>query len=384
MSENAHLNPNASEFVPLGESSQRRAAKPRTRRRGRDRSSGAEQTVGESGATSINSAQSQTRVKISNQGEASLPERIDNGASLGSPPQESRSNESRAKSGYRWKRGGQSNAKDGAEKDQRQESKETSVLSDMPDESAKPRSGYRWKGKESVSNEAKMKDENGQNAAEVPSTQAGLSNPVEQPSTSTRRAKGKGRAVPRETGEAHQVSQDTGTSADTAPTSSTPSSSQDTSNRRSKYNFHRRSEWQRNQEKPAPTTDVSAPQNHAPEVDDPNEDLMTSLTRKLRNETYECMICFDTIRWRDATWNCKTCFCVLHLKCTQKWSEKSTHDLNVIQWRCPGCQTEYRDIPKSYYCFCEKVSYPSVAAYLTPHSCGKPCLKKRNCPHSCK
>lgn len=47
---------------------------------------------------------------------------------------------------------------------------------------------------------------------------------------------------------------------------------------------------------------------------DPNEDLASKLKRRLKDGSYECMICYDAINNRIPTWSCQVCFAVIHLK----------------------------------------------------------------------
>ncbi|KNC98401.1 uncharacterized protein SPPG_09346 [Spizellomyces punctatus DAOM BR117] len=59
---------------------------------------------------------------------------------------------------------------------------------------------------------------------------------------------------------------------------------------------------------------------------DQEGDLTASLIDGLTKGDYECMICYDIVRARDAVWSCHICFAVFHLKCVSKWGRKSAQD----------------------------------------------------------
>ncbi|CAG8553288.1 5668_t:CDS:2 [Rhizophagus irregularis] len=114
------------------------------------------------------------------------------------------------------------------------------------------------------------------------------------------------------------------------------------------------------------------------------KDVLTSITHGLSTSTYECMICCENIRPGNRTWSCGVCWAVFHLNCTQKWARKSSNGSRTTEtWRCPGCQNISDVIPEKYKCFCGNVENPLNNRYLTPHSCGNVCGKKRDCPHNC-
>ncbi|KAJ3331230.1 FKBP12-associated protein [Blyttiomyces sp. JEL0837] len=110
-----------------------------------------------------------------------------------------------------------------------------------------------------------------------------------------------------------------------------------------------------------------------------NEDLMAALTQGLSNETYECMICYDTVKARDRIWSCtESCFAVFHHKCIRQWSLRSQKEpapssssqppREFSNWRCPGCNCSYNEEPPTS-CFCGKVEDVALNRYLVPHSC---------------
>ncbi|KAJ3134051.1 FKBP12-associated protein [Geranomyces variabilis] len=81
------------------------------------------------------------------------------------------------------------------------------------------------------------------------------------------------------------------------------------------------------------------------------EDLTGSLIEGISDGSYECMICYDSVKHRDSVWSCSCCYAVFHLKCVEKWGKRSAEDnYRAAQasnasssdapagWRCPGCQ----------------------------------------------
>ncbi|KAG0219060.1 FKBP12-associated protein [Mortierella sp. NVP41] len=113
--------------------------------------------------------------------------------------------------------------------------------------------------------------------------------------------------------------------------------------------------------------------------------LMEALTVGLTNSTYDCMVCWDVIRPAHKIWNCQVCWAAFHLDCLSTWAKKSSEETTTQSsgWRCPGCQNTQVSLPSEYQCFCGKVSNPDFNRYLTPHSCGELCGRKRDCPHPC-
>lgn len=120
------------------------------------------------------------------------------------------------------------------------------------------------------------------------------------------------------------------------------------------------------------------------------------MTAELRAGSYECSICFDAVRARDAVWACDTCYRVLHLTCAKQWRDSSSTvaptgsdegraAAGTASWRCPGCRAEQTAAPTDR-CFCGKTRKPDVQPYLAPHSCGEVCGKARGagCPHRCE
>ena len=114
-----------------------------------------------------------------------------------------------------------------------------------------------------------------------------------------------------------------------------------------------------------------------------------SLIEQLIDDTYECMVCCETIKWNNQVWSCSSCYHVFHLACIRKWARSESAAVkDESGWRCPGCQNVSTRPPNKYYCFCGKVRDPvwNPRAGITPHSCGEVCGKKRTnppCDHSC-
>ncbi|XP_033761970.1 transcriptional repressor NF-X1-like [Pecten maximus] len=111
------------------------------------------------------------------------------------------------------------------------------------------------------------------------------------------------------------------------------------------------------------------------------------LIDQLTNNSYECMVCCETVRCQNAVWNCSNCFHVFHLRCVKKWARSSAavDESEESGWRCPACQNKCDKFPSQYRCFCGKVRDPDFNRMEIPHSCGEMCSKKRadNCPHPC-
>ncbi|KAH9598771.1 zinc finger protein [Trypanosoma melophagium] len=128
-------------------------------------------------------------------------------------------------------------------------------------------------------------------------------------------------------------------------------------------------------------------------------ELAKELSERLKEGSYDCPICTETVRLRDSLYACPVCYGVMHLTCIRSWvkaqieeREKQNEVVTVSQcsmheFRCPLCQllnptssiTECR-------CFCGKVKDPVPDPLLVPGSCGQMCEKRRKdckCTHSC-
>ena len=94
------------------------------------------------------------------------------------------------------------------------------------------------------------------------------------------------------------------------------------------------------------------------------------------------------MRVRDPIWTCQFCFISLHLRCIKQWIDKTNDEgkkVLVYNWQCIQCKHEFNEPKPQYFCYCGKERNPEFDRDLEPHSCGKPCEKKRGnyCPHPC-
>lgn len=48
------------------------------------------------------------------------------------------------------------------------------------------------------------------------------------------------------------------------------------------------------------------------------------LAQQLLAETYECMVCCDSVREKDQIWSCQGCYHIFHLRCIKKWASAPT------------------------------------------------------------
>ncbi|KAJ2780387.1 FKBP12-associated protein [Coemansia javaensis] len=136
--------------------------------------------------------------------------------------------------------------------------------------------------------------------------------------------------------------------------------------------------------------------------------LARDMARRLARGTYECMICCDKVRARQAIWQCDRCWAVFHIGCVKKWvassasggggggdeageqqqqqqQQQQAQAQEPQRWRCPGCQHARAAAPAHYLCFCGAVRDPEPARGQAPHSCGQTCGRSRgaHCPHAC-
>ena len=138
---------------------------------------------------------------------------------------------------------------------------------------------------------------------------------------------------------------------------------------------------------PAPAAERPAP---VPEY----ADLRTRLTAELSGDDYDCAICYHPVLRKQPIWSCARCHAVLHLPCVRTWAERSVEQMEAqyrlhedpdVQrrrghWRCPACQAVEEAIPRTYRCWCGRVTQPR--GHAVPHSCGGAC--RRGCAwHGC-
>ena len=90
------------------------------------------------------------------------------------------------------------------------------------------------------------------------------------------------------------------------------------------------------------------------------------------NNKNRCLICLNKVKVKEGTWQCETCYCLIHLNCAQQWARSSLTDIDAVIpcWFCPQCRHEYpkSDIPRDYYCFCKKEINPPPNLWHAPHS----------------
>lgn len=114
-----------------------------------------------------------------------------------------------------------------------------------------------------------------------------------------------------------------------------------------------------------------------------------SLRHQIESNTYECMVCYETINAFCATYSCFQCFNIFHLMCIRQWAssklcDSSLPDDAIADWTCPACQVTSTALPIRYTCFCSSVINPAYKPFVLPHSCGEKCIRfKESCNHSC-
>jgi hypothetical protein len=151
---------------------------------------------------------------------------------------------------------------------------------------------------------------------------------------------------------------------------------------------------------PPLTTSIKSPSTFLGVSDREQSEIMA---RELREGSYECCVCFDTVALKDGIWACDTCYRIFHVRCAREWRDRSVPSAAAAgggsasggsnnmsnassrePWRCPGCQATQHSVP-SDKCFCGRTRSPELDPYITPHSCGGICGKRRGhgCPHPC-
>lgn len=115
----------------------------------------------------------------------------------------------------------------------------------------------------------------------------------------------------------------------------------------------------------------------------------TSLRNQIETNTYECMVCYDTINAFCATYSCFQCYNIFHLTCIRQWASSKLSDTTLPEnatadWRCPACQVSSTSLPFRYLCYCGAVVNPQYKSFILPHSCGEKCSRVREtCSHKC-
>lgn len=105
------------------------------------------------------------------------------------------------------------------------------------------------------------------------------------------------------------------------------------------------------------------------------------ITKELIEQSYECIVCSEELKFDSEIWNCKTCFTLTHIKCIQDWIKKlnTNNEGEVFKFTCPHCLCVHKvnkDKLPVYNCFCEKYNsknYKQTSNIYIPHSCGKSC-----------
>ena len=122
--------------------------------------------------------------------------------------------------------------------------------------------------------------------------------------------------------------------------------------------------------------------------------LSAHMTGRLHSNSYECCICNELITASQPVWSCAVCYVLLHHRCVERWwNVKRVAQGTLggeVSWPCAGCLSMQAGSVREYRCFCGKIADPDVNPYITPHSCGQPCGKRRTavtgahaCPHRC-
>jgi len=130
-------------------------------------------------------------------------------------------------------------------------------------------------------------------------------------------------------------------------------------------------------------------------------ELSQSITRRLLDGSYECVVCTEHLGLRDKLWTCNTCFGVFHLPCIMYWAKSQVErqkneaqhsgsagvGATIDSFRCPLCQSRATvESTKEYRCYCKKVLNPNADPTVVLGSCGQTCGKRRadpDCPHTC-
>lgn len=133
--------------------------------------------------------------------------------------------------------------------------------------------------------------------------------------------------------------------------------------------------------------------------------LVTSLSNKLRDGSYECPVCIDPIVHDQPRWSCSVCFGLGHLPCIVFWAQTQIEQAAAAirngssvpaaapgglahneGFRCPLCQNINRieTTAEGYYCFCRKTAEPKYDPLLVPGSCGQECGRRLGKPKRAK
>lgn len=108
------------------------------------------------------------------------------------------------------------------------------------------------------------------------------------------------------------------------------------------------------------------------------------LIKEIETNSLECMICCEKIKAYAATFNCSSCYHIVHLNCIKTWVKNSKNERN--EWRCPACNqvSNQHESKINYFCFCGKLRNPTPNRNDLAHSCGDMCLNTSQCTHPCQ
>ncbi|BGP18001.1 hypothetical protein JCM10213_005040 [Rhodosporidiobolus nylandii] len=155
---------------------------------------------------------------------------------------------------------------------------------------------------------------------------------------------------------------------------------------------------------------AAAPAVSTPTPAPVNQTLVERLTTELSSGEAECTVCFENITRTARIHSCTECHMPFHLPCIAKWASSSVStsaeraqllasrdprnppapETLEGSWSCPNCNAQFsgsKSIPSKYTCFCGRFvdPHPPRGAGGVPHSCNKPCARKRpdGCKHPC-
>ncbi|KAK6460589.1 hypothetical protein DFJ63DRAFT_337347 [Scheffersomyces coipomensis] len=119
------------------------------------------------------------------------------------------------------------------------------------------------------------------------------------------------------------------------------------------------------------------------DLQDP-ETLASTIIHEIQEGTYSCLVCTGEIDQFSEIWSCSSCYRVYDLECINDWAIRgSSTNKTTKEWRCPSCNVATKIIPKTFKCWCGKVTNPEANSFL-PFSCGNTCNHKYDdCIHGC-
>uniref|UniRef100_A0A224XLL9 Putative transcriptional repressor nf-x1-like protein n=1 Tax=Panstrongylus lignarius TaxID=156445 RepID=A0A224XLL9_9HEMI len=149
--------------------------------------------------------------------------------------------------------------------------------------------------------------------------------------------------------------------------------------------YRRESEYDRPRREPDPENGPSRRntvriRRNTPKSQQEEENQRELLETLLNSDSAECVICTDNISYQNKVWSCPHCWNIFHLDCISMWAEMN--DSRSI-WSCPVCRKDICSNGQTllYKCMCGRETEPKVIDGVTPHCCGKPCI--RDCGKQC-